>query len=136
MFNRNRAEKDERAGQFIRFLFRPRVSLIVLYVGICLAFGMIRDVSKLITTDDVIKFIFALVAMLAMLHYYLDGFIWKIRDQATRQSLGVTAALQKENSQRLATEWSALPAGLRHAFLGGSVGSRGCRSEYAIVRGT
>src|SRR5262249_15638878 len=39
MFNLNRNRQTAEAGSFIRFLFRPRVALVLLYVGACLAFG-------------------------------------------------------------------------------------------------
>ena len=44
-----------------------------------------------------------------MLHFYYDGFIWKVREKTTRQSLGLSGGKEVPPAVRL-------PGGLTHAF--------------------
>ena len=89
MFNLNRTRQAPDAGSFIRFLFRPRVLLVLLYVGACLAFGSLTHAWSLFTDDRVIRVVVSLVTATGMLHYYMDSFIWRIREKETSQALGV-----------------------------------------------
>jgi Tfp pilus assembly protein PilF len=91
-FNVNRTRQTPDAGSFIRFLFRPRVALVLLYVGVCLAFGSLTHAWALFKDDRVIRVVISLVTATGMLHYYMDSFIWKIREKETREALGVEAA--------------------------------------------
>src|SRR5262249_12572258 len=88
-FNVNRAKKGMETGHLIRFLFRPRTVLVVAYVGLCLAFGSLTHAWRLFQNETAIRVAVSIVAATAMFHYYLDGFIWKIREKETRQALGV-----------------------------------------------
>lgn len=111
--NRNRAQTDAKVGSFIQFLFRPRAVLVALYIGVCLAFGsisLLRNYGEgLVTQWATIAFM-----VFAMLHYYLDGFIWKIRETDTRTSLGVLDGAAGGGRM----SWLAqLPLGWRHATL-------------------
>ena len=89
VFNLNRGRKNPEAGPFIRFLFRPRPILVLAYVGVCLGFGSLTHAYLLFENEAVVRIVVGLVAATAMLHYYLDGFIWKVREKDTRQALDV-----------------------------------------------
>jgi len=89
MFNLARARKNPESGSFIRFLFRPKVSLALLYIGACLAFGMLTHAWQLFSAPVAARIAASIVLSTAMLHYYLDGFIWRIRESDTRAALGV-----------------------------------------------
>ncbi|HEY2981326.1 MAG TPA: tetratricopeptide repeat protein [Anaerolineales bacterium] len=123
MFNVNRARKSPEAGPFIRFLFRPRAILVLAYVGLCLAFGSLTHAWSLFEDKTVVRIAISLVSATGLLHYYLDGFIWKIRETETRQALGVRPASDAGEPRRASTEPSAfsapglIPAWSRHALL-------------------
>jgi lipoprotein NlpI len=89
MFNLNRTRQSPEAGPFIRFLFRPRIGLVLLYVGACLVFGSLTHAWTLFRDDRVVRVVVSLVSATGMLHYYMDSFIWKIREKETGQALGV-----------------------------------------------
>jgi len=89
LFNVNRARNASDAGPVIRFLFRPKAILIITYVALCLAFGSLTHAWSLFENPAIVRIAVSLVTATGMLHYYLDGFIWKIREKETRQSLGV-----------------------------------------------
>ncbi len=109
-FNLNRARKNPESGPFIHFLFRPRVILVMAYVALCLAFGSLTHAWRLFANETLIRVVAAIVPSTALLHYYLDGFIWKIRETETRQALGVRTETVA-GTPRSQTLW------LRHAAL-------------------
>jgi molybdate transport system substrate-binding protein len=114
LFNLNRARKNPEAGPFIRFLFRPRALLVLVYVGICLAFGSLTHAWSLFESAAVVRIAASMVTAVAMLHYYLDGFIWKIRETDTREALNVANLNEAKSVKAGLPSW--LPS-LRHAAL-------------------
>jgi Tfp pilus assembly protein PilF len=111
MFNLSRTRNNPEAGPFIRFLFRPRAVLVLVYVALCLAFGSLTHAWFLFKDERVIRVVVSLVTATGMLHYYLDGFIWKIREKETSEALGVRAEGPPVRFTPLIPAWS------RHAAL-------------------
>src|SRR5437867_2264529 len=89
IYNRNRVEKDSSIGGFMRFLFRRSGSLVGLYVGLIFAYGALGYFKSNIGIDTVKRMLTGVVTASALLHFYYDGFIWKVREKSTRQSLGI-----------------------------------------------
>jgi Tfp pilus assembly protein PilF len=121
MFNLNRTRQTPDAGRFIQFLFRPRAALVLVYVGLCLAFGSLTHAWALFNDDRVIRVVVSLVSATGMLHYYMDSFIWKIRERETSQALGVDVNVSSTPVVPLIPAWArhaalwllfAIPAGL------------------------
>jgi len=90
IYNRNRVEKDSNIGGFMRFVFRRSGSLIGLYVGLVLAYGSLAFINGHLGIDTVKRILTGVVTASTLLHFYYDGFIWKVRERSTRQSLGLT----------------------------------------------
>jgi len=107
-FNRKRAEKGALRG-LSRFLFRPRAALIGGYVGLVFAYGALSYAANGMPSALPKKVLLGVLAASALLHFYYDGFIWKVSDKATRQPLG----LAEGKEPRAAV---GLPGGLTHAF--------------------
>jgi tetratricopeptide (TPR) repeat protein len=89
IYNRNRVEKDSSIGGFMRFVFRRSGSLIGLYVGLVLAYGSIGYLNSYLSMDTITRVLTGIVAASGLLHFYYDGFIWKVREKSTRASLGL-----------------------------------------------
>ena len=89
IYNRNRVEKDSSIGGFMRFIFRRSGSLIGLYVGLVFAYGSIGYLNSTIGMETLTRLLTGVVAASGLLHFYYDGFIWKVREKSTRQSLGL-----------------------------------------------
>jgi Tfp pilus assembly protein PilF len=89
LYNRNRVEKDSNIGGFMRFVFRRSGSLMGLYVGLVLAYGSVSYINAHIGMDTVKRILTGVVTASTLLHFYYDGFIWKVRERSTRQSLGL-----------------------------------------------
>jgi Tfp pilus assembly protein PilF/branched-subunit amino acid transport protein len=89
IYNRNRVEKDSNIGGFMRFVFRRSGSLIGLYVGLVFAYGSLSYFNAHLGMDVIKRVLTGVVTASTLLHFYYDGFIWKVRERSTRQSLGL-----------------------------------------------
>ena len=105
IYNRNRVEKDSSIGGFMRFVFRRSGSLIGLYIGLVFAYGSIGYLNSHIGIDTVNKVLTGVVAASGLLHFYYDGFIWKVREKSTRQSLGLSGGTADVSSGGLVPGW-------------------------------
>ncbi len=90
LFNRRRVEQSDNAGAFFKFVFGRSGALIGIYVGLCFAFGSFRFLEYGLADGPARNVILAFLATSGLLHYYYDGFIWKIRDTDTSQGLGLS----------------------------------------------
>src|SRR4051794_4822079 len=110
IYNRNRVEKDSSITGFMRFIFRRSGSLLGLYVGLVLAYGAL-GFFKEVQIDVVKRALTGLVAASGLLHFYYDGFIWKVREKATREHLGLTGG-----ATAAATVSNLIPGWLVHGL--------------------
>src|SRR6476660_3209063 len=110
IYNRNRVEKDRSIGGFLRFVFRRSGSLVGLYVGLVFAYGAFGYFGVQSQIETVKKALMGVVAASGLLHFYYDGFIWKVRERSTRESLGLTGGTTATGST------SVLPPALLHGL--------------------
>src|SRR5436190_11982579 len=109
IYNRSRVEKDSSIGGFMRFVFRRSGSLIGLYIGLVFAYGSL-GYFKETEIETIKRFLTGVVAASGLLHFYYDGFIWKVRERSTREHLGLPGG-------SVATEPTAfLPSWLSHGL--------------------
>jgi Flp pilus assembly protein TadD len=92
LFNRQRAAKDPGAGGFTRFLFRNSGALIGVYVGLVVGYGSLGYFTRGVDEGVIKEALLGLLAASALLHFYFDGFIWKLREPEVRAGLGVAGA--------------------------------------------
>jgi Tfp pilus assembly protein PilF len=104
-FNLSRTRKNPEAGPFIRFMFRPNALMAAVYIALCLAFGSLTHAWSLFEKDAVVRVVASIVTSAALLHYYLDGFIWKIRETDTGEALGVRTTDSKRRWAMLVPAW-------------------------------
>src|SRR5438477_1014802 len=89
IYNRNRVEKDSSIGGFMRFVFRRSGSLVGVYIGLVFAYGSLGIFKERVDVETIKRVLTGVVAASGLLHFYYDGFIWKVRERATRESLGL-----------------------------------------------
>lgn len=92
IYNRARVERDESIRGFMRFVFRRSGSLIGVYVGLVLAYGSIALTTSGVSLEAVKHILIGIVTASALLHFYYDGFIWKVRETQTRAMLGIDSS--------------------------------------------
>ena len=92
IYNRTRVERDKSIGGFMRFVFRRSGALIGVYVGLVMAYGAIGLTQSAVTAEWIRHGLIGIVTASALLHFYYDGFIWKVRETQTRAMLGIEGA--------------------------------------------
>jgi hypothetical protein len=116
IYNRTRVERDQTIGGFMRFVFRRSGALIGVYVGLVMAYGAIGLTQSAISAESIRYGLIGIVTASALLHFYYDGFIWKVREPQTRKMLGIEGAgATALASPRLLPAW--VQHGLRWAVL-------------------
>ncbi len=107
IYNRNRVEKDTSIGGFMRFVFRRSGSLVGLYIGLVFAYGSLAYFKERIDIDTIKRVLTGIVAASGLLHFYYDGFIWKVRERSTRESLGLAGGTASAASSNFLPSWLA-----------------------------
>jgi Tfp pilus assembly protein PilF len=111
IYNRTRVERDKSIRGFMRFVFRRSGALIGVYVGLVLAYGSIAFTTSGVTAEWIRHTLIGIVTASALLHFYYDGFIWKVRETQTRTMLGIDGA----GAAALASP-ALWPAWVRHSL--------------------
>src|SRR6058998_1952381 len=106
IYNRSRVEKDTSIGGFMRFVFRRSGSLVGLYVGLVFAYGSLAYFTAHLEIETVKRVLTGVVAASGLLHFYYDGFIWKVRDRSTRENLGLAAGNISAPPRELLPSWA------------------------------
>lgn len=113
IFNRSRAAKDAGAGAFTRFLFRNSGGLIGVYVGMVFAYGSLGLVAKGFSLETVNHAFQGLLVGSGLLHFYYDGFIWKLREKQTGGALGIN---NQQDAGGTAGRGFRMPAWMPHGL--------------------
>ena len=104
IYNRNRVEKDSSIGGFMRFVFRRSGSLVGLYIGLVFAYGSL-GYFKETEIETIKRFLTGVVAASGLLHFYYDGFIWKVRERTTREHLGLSGGSAVAQAHPFLPSW-------------------------------
>lgn len=90
-FNRNQVQKGK-SGVLPRFFYLGGAASIAGYIGACLAYGAVAFTVFTQVQDGLVKQVMeALLITSGLLHFYYDGFIWKLKQPDTRQGLALGA---------------------------------------------
>jgi tetratricopeptide (TPR) repeat protein len=89
VYNRKRVDRAGQVGPFMRFLFRQSGVMIGLYVGMVLAYGYVKLLADRVDRETVQQALFGFITASTFLHFYFDGFIWKVREKTVREGLGL-----------------------------------------------
>lgn len=87
LFNRKRAESAADLGRLNRRIFTGGAMGVGLYVLLCLGYGALPPVGEVGSASYGITS--GLLAASQLLHFYYDGFIWKLNHGETRRDLGI-----------------------------------------------
>src|SRR5437762_1941161 len=105
IYNRNRVEKDQNIGGFMRFIFRRSGSLVGLYLGLIFAYGSLAYFNSQLQIETIKRVLTGVVSASTLLHFYYDGFIWKVRESSTRQALGLSGGTAEVSPQGIFHGW-------------------------------
>ncbi|MCA9013233.1 MAG: tetratricopeptide repeat protein, partial [Planctomycetaceae bacterium] len=96
LFNCRRVKSNPEFDGFMRFVFRR--GMVLLYLGLIAAYGALGLVPSIVQDGSVFAFFNAFILISTILHYYYDGFIWKVREKSTQAALGVGAGTNVSRS--------------------------------------
>ena len=106
IYNLKRVESDNSIGGFMRFVFRRSGALVGVYVGLVLAYGGLSLSKSYVGIEAVKRILTGVVTASALLHFYYDGFIWKVREKSTRQSLGISGGTVDASTNGFLPSWA------------------------------
>src|SRR5437764_10775770 len=106
IYNSNRVQTDSSIGGFMRFIFRRSGALVGVYVGLIFAYGALGYFKASVGIDVVKRILTGVVTASALLHFYYDGFIWKVREKSTRQSLGIGGGTADVSTKGFLPSWA------------------------------
>src|SRR5256886_9392161 len=106
IYNRKRVESDKSIGGFMRFVFRRSGALVGVYIGLIFAYGGLSLSKSYVDIEAVKRILTGVVTASALLHFYYDGFIWKVREKSTRQSLGIGGGTADVSTSGFLSSWA------------------------------
>ncbi len=89
IYNRRRVDRASGMGAVMRFLFRRSTVMISLYIALVSAYGFISIIVAAAPSEDIRKMLTGFIWASTILHFYYDGFIWKVREKTMREGLGL-----------------------------------------------
>ena len=90
-YNRRRAEKGGDQAGVLPWLFHSRWWALPVYVAAIAAFGGVGLWGRSEAAGSLSQVAMVIFAASAMLHFYYDGFIWKVSQPKTRENLSIDA---------------------------------------------
>ena len=112
-FNRSRVDRSADVTRFVSFLFRPRTGLALLYVSLIFFYGGIDYLHNFLAEGTLRAALMTFIFTSTVLHYYYDGFIWKVREKDTSEPLNIEAAETKFESGLVVSSARSLASWLR-----------------------
>ncbi len=90
VYNNNLVNRQEKTSRLLRAFFTSRsIPILVGYVAICFIYGTVNYSLNWFDRATWIKAVEVLVITSTLLHYYFDGFIWKMRDRRNQANLEI-----------------------------------------------
>jgi len=90
VYNNNLVKRQDNTSRLLRTFFTSRsLPILVGYVLICFIYGSVNYSLNWFDRATWVKAIEVLVITSTLLHYYFDGFIWKMRDKRNQANLEI-----------------------------------------------
>jgi tetratricopeptide (TPR) repeat protein len=111
-FNESRVRNSNQVAGLLQPLFRPGFVPVLAYVALILAYGAVNYGTGFLSDPAVRNLMMSFIITSGALHYYYDGFIWKVREKDTRRHLRIQpdaplqAAKPDQPPLRFAAGWA------------------------------
>ena len=116
IFNRKAVAHNRDAGPMTRFLFRPGAALIGAYIGLVFAYGSLKLFNDAFAPQTLQQVVTGVLTASALLHFYYDGFIWKMHDRDNREALGIREGQDGGARDSLRSSWLLAGGGWKWGF--------------------
>ncbi len=100
LYNCRRVSSNSQMNAFMRYMFRR--GMVLLYLGLITAYGAIGLVAPLVADGTVSRLFYGVLFTSTILHYYYDGFIWKVREPANQANLGLSQSTVAHRARSMA----------------------------------
>ena len=122
VYNRQRRNRAGSRFGLLGFMFQNHWSRLGVYLAAIAAFGSIRYFSDGVENPAAQSLLLAFFTASTLLHYYYDGFIWKVSERSTQRNLNVAASTAWHNQLNVPglthfAKWAVLYAVLIGLFL-------------------
>jgi tetratricopeptide (TPR) repeat protein len=112
-YNRRRVDRATDRFGLLRFMFGNGWLSLTVYLLAIAAFGSIKWVAESIDPSISQTLLLTLLFTSTALHFYFDGFIWKVSERGTQQNLGIESSGRRISSVPAlihAAKWSGVAA--------------------------
>ena len=92
-------------------------------LGLIFAYGALGYFKSSIGIETIKRMFTGVVTASALLHFYYDGFIWKVREKSTRHSLGIGGGTADVSTKGFLPSWA----------LHGEMGGCFCHSSWSTL---
>lgn len=126
IYNNGVLKRSKELGTtFFTFLFKDgRGRIILIYSLLILAYGSIEAIGRATGSYAIYDFVKVIICTSAFMHYYYDGFIWKVRKKEFRQNLEAEESDFGNDTPKEGLRWWNL--------LGGRLGKRWTGTPYFL----
>lgn len=123
LFNCRRVTSNAPLGRFMKYVFRR--GMVLLYLGLITAYGAIAFAGNMVLDGTISRIFYGVLFTSTILHYYFDGFIWKVREASNQAGLGLTQNSTSPQVRQMKGQdfshllkWSPIIVGLGLIFAG------------------
>jgi tetratricopeptide (TPR) repeat protein len=111
-FNRRRVAQGDDTSFVSKLFFQRSPARLLAYVGVCLGYGALAFAATTALPQSATRqVVLAFFATSGLLHFYFDGFIWKLREHETSRAMQLSAAAAQPTVRR-AGWWHPAAIGL------------------------
>jgi tetratricopeptide (TPR) repeat protein len=97
-YNRRLADRAGESFGPLRYLFRKGWLSLAVYLLMIVAFGSIKWTAEVINPSLAKTLLLTVLFTSTALHFYFDGFIWKVSERGTQQNFGIQAEGRRMNT--------------------------------------
>ncbi|MCA9009038.1 MAG: tetratricopeptide repeat protein [Planctomycetaceae bacterium] len=105
LYNCGRVKSNPQIGRFMSYVFRR--GMVLMYLGLIAVYGAIGLLPAFVQDGRLNAILLGFLGTSTLLHYYYDGFIWKVRERSTQAGLGLTP-----DQATVATRRMSVPGGM------------------------
>ncbi len=139
LFNCRRVSANQQLGGFMRFVFRR--GMVAIYLALIFLYGGSALLGSSMLDGTMQRIFYGVLFTSTILHYYYDGFIWKVREPVNQVSLdlqksGALSATRQRDVSGLVhfLKWSPVVACLSVLFLGDFLSPPLSTSQTDVLR--
>jgi tetratricopeptide (TPR) repeat protein len=90
IYNNSLVKRGQTSALLRKFFTVRSLPIIAAYILLSFGYGSINALEGFLTAETAITLVQVFVISSTLLHYYFDGFIWKLRQRKNQENLGIS----------------------------------------------